>query len=42
VTYQDAIDRTGIRSFIDPRATFEIFQEQHDPPLDSLFAGLAE
>lgn len=42
VTYQDAIDQTGIRSFIEPRATFEIFQEHHDPPLDSLFAGLAD
>jgi LmbE family N-acetylglucosaminyl deacetylase len=40
VTYQDQIERSGIRDMIGERVVFEIYQEDHDPPLSDLFAGL--
>jgi len=40
VTYQDQIERSGIRDMIGDRVVFEIYQEDHDPPLSDLFAGL--
>jgi LmbE family N-acetylglucosaminyl deacetylase len=40
VTYQDQIELSGIRTMIGERLVFEIYQENHDPPLSDLFAGL--
>jgi LmbE family N-acetylglucosaminyl deacetylase len=40
VTYQDAIRQTGIKDQIDGPVVFEIYREQHDPPLSDLFEGL--
>jgi len=40
VTYQDAIQQTGIKDMIGGPAAFEIYQEQHDPPLGDLTEGL--
>jgi len=42
VTYQDTIERTGIKDDIrrQGRVTFELFGERHDPPLSDLFDGL--
>lgn len=40
VTYQDQVERSGIRDMIGERVVFEIYQEHHDPPLSELFAGL--
>ena len=40
VTYQDVIERYGIKRHVIRQATFEVYQEAHDPPLDDLFAGL--
>jgi LmbE family N-acetylglucosaminyl deacetylase len=41
VTYQDAIQETGIRESIRSRVAFEVFGEQHDPPLANLVDELA-
>jgi LmbE family N-acetylglucosaminyl deacetylase len=40
VTYQDQVERSGIRDMIGEQVVFEIYQEDHDPPLSDLFAGL--
>jgi len=40
VTYQDAIQETGIRDFIHGQVVFELFREGHDPPLDDLCDGI--
>ena len=40
VTFQDTIEKTGIKDFIGKNAVFEIFQEQHEPPLRDLFEKL--
>ncbi len=42
VTFQETIEKTGIRDKIGDQWSFEIFQEDHDPPLGDLFAGLDE
>jgi len=39
-TFAETIQRVGIHHHIKPRAVFEIYQEDHDPPLDDLFAAL--
>jgi hypothetical protein len=36
VTYRETIERAGARRNIPREAVFEIYQETHDPPLDSL------
>jgi hypothetical protein len=41
VTYREMIERAGARRNIPREAVFEVYQEQHDPPLGSLFAGLS-
>jgi LmbE family N-acetylglucosaminyl deacetylase len=41
VTYQDAIEQTGIRDQIQSPVMFEIYGEHHDPPLGDLFDGVA-
>jgi LmbE family N-acetylglucosaminyl deacetylase len=40
VTYQDAIVEFGIRDRIIREISYEIFQEDHDPPVEDLFEGL--
>ena len=42
VTYAETIEQAGARRNIPREAVFEIYQEAHDPPLESLFEGLAE
>jgi LmbE family N-acetylglucosaminyl deacetylase len=41
VTYQETIEQTGVRRNIPREAMYEIYQEDHDPPLGDLFGGLA-
>ena len=40
VTFQETIEKSGIKDKLTTRAAFEIFQEDHDPSLDDLFVGL--
>jgi LmbE family N-acetylglucosaminyl deacetylase len=40
VTYQDAIEQTGIKDQIHSPVAFEIYRERHDPPLGGLFDGI--
>ena len=40
VTYQETIEQSGIKDLVQPQAVFEIYQEDHDPPLDDLLGGL--
>jgi len=37
VTFQEIIEKTGIRNFLHKEVSFEIFQENYDPPLTDLF-----
>jgi LmbE family N-acetylglucosaminyl deacetylase len=39
-TFQETIEKTGIKDKLTNRVVFEIFQEDHDPPLGGLFEGL--
>jgi LmbE family N-acetylglucosaminyl deacetylase len=38
VTFQETIEKTGIKNFIREDVHFEVFQEDHDPPLPDLFS----
>jgi LmbE family N-acetylglucosaminyl deacetylase len=40
VTFQDTIEKTGIKNFLQHRVVFEIFEENHEPPLSCLSEGL--
>jgi LmbE family N-acetylglucosaminyl deacetylase len=41
VTFQETIEKTGIKDFTrEKEIVFEIFQENHDPPLSDLFESL--
>jgi LmbE family N-acetylglucosaminyl deacetylase len=40
VTYQEAIEQSGIREMVADHSVFELYGEAYDPPLDDLFAGL--
>jgi LmbE family N-acetylglucosaminyl deacetylase len=40
VTFQETIDKSGIRNSVTLPAVFEIFQENHDPALKDLFEKL--
>jgi len=40
VTFQETIEKTGIRDQIREEVPFEIFQESHNPPLSDLFMAL--
>jgi hypothetical protein len=42
VTYRETIETAGAKRNIPREAVFEIYQEAHDPPLNSLFGGLTE
>jgi LmbE family N-acetylglucosaminyl deacetylase len=39
-TFQETIDKSGVRDMMTTEAVFEIYQEQHDPPLTDLCQGL--
>jgi len=39
-TFQETIEKSGIRNMVGRQAVFEIFQENHTPPLSDLFEGL--
>ena len=41
-TYQATIEQAGARRNIPNEAVFEIYQEAHGPPLESLVEGLTE
>jgi LmbE family N-acetylglucosaminyl deacetylase len=41
-TFQETIEKTGIRDFFTHEVHFEFFQERHDPPLADLCFGLQE
>jgi hypothetical protein len=40
LTYAEAIEASGIKRNIPREAVFELYQEAHDPPLESLLDGL--
>jgi hypothetical protein len=40
VTYQEAIEQSGIKNLIPPQVSFEIFGESHDPKLTDFFEVL--
>jgi LmbE family N-acetylglucosaminyl deacetylase len=40
VTYREMIEETGVRDSLDRLCAFEIFGEDHEPPLDDLASGL--
>ncbi|MBT4482044.1 MAG: PIG-L family deacetylase [Candidatus Latescibacteria bacterium] len=40
ITFQETIEKTGIKQFINNQVMFEIFQENHNPPLSDLFEML--
>jgi LmbE family N-acetylglucosaminyl deacetylase len=42
VTYKETIERSEIKELLSPQAAFEIYQEEHDPPLGSLVDGFTE
>jgi LmbE family N-acetylglucosaminyl deacetylase len=42
VTYAETIATTGIHNLLGKEVHFEIFREDHKPPLTDLFAGLKE
>lgn len=42
VTFQEIIEKTGIRNFIQSDVVFEIFRENCDPPLKDLFEGVSK
>lgn len=40
VTFQDTIEKSGIRDFISKQVVFELYREKFDPPLNNLFDQL--
>jgi LmbE family N-acetylglucosaminyl deacetylase len=42
VTYRETIEQSGIKRLMTLHPVFEIYQEAHDPPLESLADGLNE
>ncbi|UCG51532.1 MAG: PIG-L family deacetylase [Candidatus Latescibacterota bacterium] len=40
VTFQETIEKTGIKRFLTNEVYYEIFQEHHDPPLTDIFCGI--
>jgi LmbE family N-acetylglucosaminyl deacetylase len=38
VTFKETIDKTSIKSFIEPDTCFELFREEFSPPITDLFA----
>jgi LmbE family N-acetylglucosaminyl deacetylase len=41
MTFQETIEKSRIKDFLNHKAVFEIYQEDHEPPLHDLFEGLA-
>ena len=41
-TYQEVIAHSNVKGIVTPEISFEIFQEQHSPPLTGLFVGLKQ
>ena len=39
-TYQDMIEKTGVKNLVGRKIYFEFFQESYDPPVDDLLWGL--
>ncbi len=39
-TFQETIEKSGVKKMKAPQSRFEIFQENHQPPLTDLFEGL--
>lgn len=39
-TFQETIEKSGVRRTLGPNVYFEIFGERHDPPLKDLFEGI--
>jgi hypothetical protein len=39
-TYQDMIEKTGVKNLARRQIHFEIFQEDHEPPISDLSWGL--
>lgn len=42
VTFQETIEKSGVRNHIQHQAVFEFFQESYNPPLTDLFEELLE
>ncbi len=42
ITFQETIERSGVKNHISHQAVFELFQEKFDPPLGDLFPGIIE
>jgi hypothetical protein len=42
VTYAATVEESGIKRHMSREAVFELYQEAHEPPLESLFQGLTE
>ena len=40
VTFQETIERSGIKDLLPSRVPFELYRESFEPPLDDLFADL--
>jgi LmbE family N-acetylglucosaminyl deacetylase len=40
VTFQETIEKTGIKDFIHKHVAFELYQEEHSPPLPDLFTSV--
>lgn len=41
-TFQETIEKSGIKDLLNPEYAFELYRERFDPPLDDLFAELPE
>ncbi len=41
-TYQEVIEKSGVKETVGGRVPFEIFQENFNPPIDDLTAGLKQ
>ena len=40
VTFQETIEKTGIRDHLSSQVAFEFFQEEYDPPVGDVFEGI--
>ncbi len=39
-TYQEIIEKSGVRNVVTPKVPFEFFQEKYDPAVNDIFYGL--
>ena len=42
VTYAETVEESGIKRNIPREAVFELYQDAHEPPLESLLGGLTK